>query len=107
VTTLGIVIGNRGFFPAHLCESGRREILCVFEEEGLKPITLPVEATKFGAVESLVDAQKCADLFKAHQDERNGYEHHVAATKVPAAAAIHDALTTYLGWNIYHHQLNS
>jgi L-fucose isomerase-like protein len=72
VTTLGIIVGNRGFFPAHLCESGRREILRVFEEEGLKPITLPVEATKFGAVESLTDAQKCADLFKAHRDEISG-----------------------------------
>ncbi|HZR18080.1 MAG TPA: L-fucose/L-arabinose isomerase family protein [Verrucomicrobiae bacterium] len=72
MTTLGIIIGNRGFFPAHLCESGRREILRVFEEEGLKPITLPIEATKFGAVESLVDAQKCADLFKAHRDEIAG-----------------------------------
>lgn len=72
MTTLGIIIGNRGFFPAHLCESGRREILRVFEEEGLKPITLPVEATKFGAVESLSDAQKCADLFKAHREEIAG-----------------------------------
>jgi L-fucose isomerase-like protein len=69
VSTLGIIVGNRGFFPAHLCESGRREILRVFEEEGLKPIAVPVEATKFGAVESLTDAQKCADLFKAHREE--------------------------------------
>jgi len=72
VTTLGIIIGNRGFFPAHLCESGRREILRVLEEEGIKPIALPVEASKFGAVESLVDAQKCADLFKAHREEISG-----------------------------------
>jgi len=72
VTKLGIIIGNRGFFPAHLCESGRRDILRVFEEEGLQPITLPTEATKFGAVESLTDAQKCADLFKAHRDEISG-----------------------------------
>jgi len=72
VTTLGIIIGNRGFFPAHLCESGRRDILKVFQEEGIKPITLAPEATKFGAVESLTDAQKCADLFKAHRDEIGG-----------------------------------
>src|SRR5437016_2362914 len=71
-TTLGIIIGNRGFFPAHLCESGRRDILRVFEEEGITPITLPVEATKFGAVESLADAQKCADLFKAHREDIAG-----------------------------------
>ena len=72
MTTLGIIIGNRGFFPAHLCESGRREILRVLEGEGIKAITLPLEATKFGAVESLADAQKCADLFKAHREELDG-----------------------------------
>jgi len=65
VTTLGIIIGNRGFFPAHLCESGRRDILRVLEQEGIKFVTLPVEASRFGAVESLAEAQKCADLFKA------------------------------------------
>src|SRR5438045_8350131 len=72
VPTLGVIIGNRGFFPAHLCESGRRDILRVLEEEGIKAITLPVEASRFGAVESLVEAQKCADLFKAHREEIDG-----------------------------------
>src|ERR1700723_3829532 len=57
--TLGIIIGNRGFFPAHLCQAGRA-------------ITLPEEASKYGAVESLVDAHKCADLFKAHREEIDG-----------------------------------
>ena len=35
---------------------------------------------------------------------KNGYEHHVAATKAAVAESIYDALTTYLGWNIYQHQ---
>ena len=38
---------------------------------------------------------------------RSGYEHHVAATKAPVAEAINEALTNYLGWNIYHHQPNN
>ena len=25
--TLGVIVGNRGFFPAHLAESGRKTIL--------------------------------------------------------------------------------
>ena len=70
--TLGVIIGNRGFFPAHLCQAGRRDILKALEKEGIKAITLPEEATKFGAVESLSDAQKCAELFKAHREEING-----------------------------------
>ncbi len=69
---LGIIVGNRGFFPAHLCETGRRDILRVLEQEGIKAVALPPDATKFGAVESLSDAHKCADLFKAHRDEIDG-----------------------------------
>jgi hypothetical protein len=47
VSTLGIIIiGNRGFFPTHLRELGRREILRVLENEGIKAITLPPEASK-------------------------------------------------------------
>jgi len=34
---------------------------------------------------------------------RNGLEHHVAATRAQVADAIHDALTTYLNWEVYHH----
>ena len=26
-TTLGVIVGNRGFFPSHLCESGRADVL--------------------------------------------------------------------------------
>ena len=32
--TLGVIVGNRGFFPNHLCETGRAEVLRVLEEEG-------------------------------------------------------------------------
>jgi hypothetical protein len=30
-TTLGVIVGNRGFFPDHLCETGREEILRVLD----------------------------------------------------------------------------
>jgi len=71
-TTLGVLVGNRGFFPAHLCESGRKEILRVLESEGISTVILPLESTKFGAVESYSDAQKCAELFRAHRDKIDG-----------------------------------
>jgi len=35
---------------------------------------------------------------------RNGLEHHVAATRARVAGSIVDALQTYLGWEVYHHQ---
>jgi len=70
--TLGVIVGNRGFFPDHLCKSGRKTILRVFEEEGIKAIALTPEDTTFGSIESLVDAEKCALLFKKHRDEIDG-----------------------------------
>jgi L-fucose isomerase-like protein len=52
---------------------GRKEILRALESEGIKAVILPAAATKFnGAIESLTDAQKCADLFKAHREEIDG-----------------------------------
>ena len=34
---------------------------------------------------------------------RQGFEHHVAVSLCQKAAAIHEALTTYLDWNVYLH----
>jgi L-fucose isomerase-like protein len=70
--TLGVVVGNRGFFPAHLCDSGRKTILKVLEQEGIRAVCLTPEDTQYGAVFSLEDSRKCAALFKAHRDEIDG-----------------------------------
>ena len=71
-TTLGVIVGNRGFFPSHLCSSGRAAVLAALEAEGLGAVALAPEATPFGAVESLADARACADLFRARRDEIDG-----------------------------------
>jgi L-fucose isomerase-like protein len=71
-TTLGIIVGNRGFFPDHLCETGREEVLRVLAEEGIEAVILSVEDTNFGSVETLQDSEKCAALFKAHAEEIDG-----------------------------------
>lgn len=70
--TLGLIIGNRGFFPSHLCETGRAAILKVLKEEGIDFIALSPEDTTYGSVESLEDAKKCASLFKSRNDEIDG-----------------------------------
>jgi len=70
--TLGLIVGNRGFFPDHLCETGRQTVLKVLAEEGINVIALTPEDTPFGSVESLTDAEKCAALFKEHRDEIDG-----------------------------------
>jgi len=71
-TTLGVIVGNRGFFPDHLCETGRAEVLRVLEEEGIQAIALSPDDTPFGSVETLQDANKCAALFKEHANEIDG-----------------------------------
>jgi L-fucose isomerase-like protein len=70
--TLGVIVGNRGFFPDHLCDTGRQVILKVLAEEGINAVALTPEDTKFGSIESLGEAQKCADLFKQHREEIDG-----------------------------------
>jgi L-fucose isomerase-like protein len=72
LTTLGVIVGNRGFFPDHLCDTGRKEVLAALERAGIEAVLLGGTATKFGAVESLDDAQKCADLFRQHAARIDG-----------------------------------
>jgi len=64
--TLGVVVGNRGFFPSHLATSGRQEMIAALEAAGIKAIVLTPEETAHGAVETYEDAKKCAALFKKH-----------------------------------------
>src|SRR5271154_1803641 len=70
--TLGIIVGNRGFFPGHLASEGRRDMIAALTAKGIKPIALEESDSQHGAVESLQDARKCADLFKKHRDEIDG-----------------------------------
>src|SRR6187200_1487864 len=71
-TTLGVIVGNRGFFPSHLCSTGRKEVLEVLAQEGFEAVALDPESTPYGAVESLADARACADLFRARHDAIDG-----------------------------------
>ncbi|MBL0025455.1 MAG: L-fucose/L-arabinose isomerase family protein [Saprospiraceae bacterium] len=70
--TLGVIIGNRDFFPDILVEKARIEILSVFQDLGINPILLDSTSTKLGGVETYKEALKCAELFKKHSDEIAG-----------------------------------
>ena len=70
--TLGVIVGNRGFFPDHLCATGRRQIVALLEKEGIHIVITPEEATNNGAVETLAEARLCADLFRARRDDIDG-----------------------------------
>lgn len=70
--TLAVIVGNRGFFPAHLCKTGRATVLKVLEQEGFNTVALDEETTQYGSIVSLEDSRKCAELFKKHRDEIDG-----------------------------------
>ena len=70
--TLAVIVGNRGFFPAHLAQSGRQTILEVLEKAGIRAIIPDENATRVGAVVTLQEAHVYADLFKQHRDEIDG-----------------------------------
>jgi L-fucose isomerase-like protein len=82
-TKLGLIVGNRGFFPDHLAASGREEMIRVLEEANVEVIaptpkgsntdpTLIANESKFGAVETFEEAKGCAELFKRHRDTIDG-----------------------------------
>lgn len=70
--SLGIIIGNRDFFPDRLVSEARAEILSLFEQLDIKPILLDEHDSKLGGVETFKDATACANLFKAHREEISG-----------------------------------
>jgi L-fucose isomerase-like protein len=69
---LGVIVGNRGFFPGHLARDGRDAMLAVLAEEGIDAIALGAEETRYGAVESRDEAKACAALFQEHRDRIGG-----------------------------------
>jgi L-fucose isomerase-like protein len=72
VMTFGVVVGNRGFFPDHLAKTGREEIISVLQAAGARAIVLGPEESKYGAVETYAESQRCAELFKKHAEEIDG-----------------------------------
>ncbi len=70
--SLGVIIGNRDFFPDRLVADARTEIIEQLTKLNIKPILLDEGQSKLGGVETFHDAQKCAELFRKHQDEIMG-----------------------------------
>jgi L-fucose isomerase-like protein len=70
--SLGVIIGNRDFFPDRLVAEARVEIIQALEKLHIKPILLDELDSKLGGVETFHEAQKCARLFRQHADEIMG-----------------------------------
>jgi L-fucose isomerase-like protein len=72
MSALGVIFGNRNFFPDHLIGEARKDILGLFEELRIEGVMLDERATKLGSVETYSDAKACADLFKANRARIEG-----------------------------------
>ena len=70
--TLGVIVGNRDFFPDQLVAEARQDLLSLCESRGIRPILVSDQETKLGGVETHAEARKCAALFNKHRDEIDG-----------------------------------
>lgn len=69
IVSLGIIIGNRDFFPDKLVGDSRTEILEAVRKLQVNPIILNEDDTKLGGVETFQEARKCAELFRRHRED--------------------------------------
>ncbi len=71
-TNLAVIIGHRGCFPGRLAEEGRRELLGQLKAWGVRPIVVGEKETRYGAVENLAEAGKCAAVFRKNREKISG-----------------------------------
>ena len=70
--SIGVIVGNRDFFPDKLVSEALEDIRKLFDELGLEVVMLDPKDSKLGGVETHEDARKCAELFRHHRDEIAG-----------------------------------
>ncbi len=70
--TMGVIVGNRGFFPDVLAKTGREDIIEALARAGIDAVVLSPEQSKFGAVETHEEAKRCAELFRANAAKIDG-----------------------------------
>lgn len=71
-TTFALFFGNRGFFPESLIASARQEITAVLTSLGIGTISLPADATRYGAVETAAEGRLYAKFLAEHRGEYDG-----------------------------------
>jgi L-fucose isomerase-like protein len=70
--TLGVIYGNRDFFPDQLVAEARADMAKIFTKYGIRAIQLGEADSKLGGVETHTEARKCAELFRRHAGEIDG-----------------------------------
>jgi L-fucose isomerase-like protein len=70
--TMGLIVGNRGFFPDHLAQTGREEMIQALQKAGYDVVALTPKQSKYGAIETHEEAKRCAELFRSKADVIDG-----------------------------------
>jgi L-fucose isomerase-like protein len=70
--TLGVIVGNRDFFPDRLVTEARADILKLFKEMDIEAVILDEKATKLGGVETWTHAKICGEFFKKNAERIDG-----------------------------------
>lgn len=71
-TTLGVILGNRNFFPDSLITEARNDLEKLFSDLDIEPVWLSPEETKLGSVETWSDALRCGELFRNNHERIDG-----------------------------------
>jgi L-fucose isomerase-like protein len=69
---IGVIFGNRDFFPDHLVTEARKDVAAVFAQLGINPVMVAESDTKLGGIETYTDARRCADLFRSGSEDIEG-----------------------------------
>lgn len=70
--TLGVIFGNRDFFPDGLVAEARRDLTRVLAGLGIEAVMLTPEQTKLGAVETWQHAVLCGELLREQKHRIDG-----------------------------------
>lgn len=69
---LGVIFGNRDFFPDGLVAEARRDLMQVLGELGIEAVVLTQEQTKLGAVETWQNAVLCGQMLREQKQRIDG-----------------------------------
>ena len=70
--TFALFFGNRGFFPASLMDSARKELPRALEKAGYGCLMMDASATRYGAVETPAEGEKYAKWLRANEGKFDG-----------------------------------
>jgi L-fucose isomerase-like protein len=70
--TLGLIVGNRDFFPSRFVTEGRNDLLQLFKEMDIEAVVIDEKDSNLGGVETRADSKICGDLFKKNADKIDG-----------------------------------